>query len=197
MQFTLLWPTGQQTYRIPRNGVRTVPTEGSAEPTLLSEAPAAFGLGPPGEVSITASPLIPGITRLFIHNAHDSYALVKLVVWCFPGDPSPSVHAFFGVLAPHLDTYVIDVPADADHRYEIHSLVAEDDPGLLRDFSEAKRQALASALRPDAIWYAACETGHPFWAGPNHAGYADASADAVAHDESTHNGEATAVVINS
>lgn len=130
MQFTLQWPTGRQTYRIASRGLHLVPVEGSAEPTILSEAPAAFGLGPPGEVTPSVSSTLPGITRLTLHNAHDFYALVKVVVWHFPGSgPSHNTATFFNVIAPHQDTFALDIPLETPGaHYEIQPIEAEDDP---------------------------------------------------------------------
>lgn len=44
-------------------------------------------------------------------------------------------------------------------------------------------------------WYAACETGHPFWSGPERQTYKDAKKDATDHDTATHGGDETAVVL--
>ena len=60
-----------------------------------------------------------------------------------------------------------------------------------------KASALRAALASGTVWYAACESGHPFWSGPDRSTYADADADAKAHDNATHGGEPTAVVLNS
>jgi hypothetical protein len=44
-------------------------------------------------------------------------------------------------------------------------------------------------------WYASCESGHPYWSGPDEDTYSDAQGDAQAHDQSVHGGVATAVVL--
>jgi hypothetical protein len=45
-------------------------------------------------------------------------------------------------------------------------------------------------------WYAACQSGHAFWAGPDRDIYQEAAADARNHDARRHDGEETAVVLN-
>jgi hypothetical protein len=59
---------------------------------------------------------------------------------------------------------------------------------------EDKRKAYKKAMDASS-WYAACESGHPFWAGPDEDLYDDAQADATAHDEATHGGDPTAIVL--
>lgn len=51
---------------------------------------------------------------------------------------------------------------------------------------------------PDAAppFWAACEFGHEFWAGPDRDTYDDAQADATEHDDDVHDGVSTAVVLN-
>jgi hypothetical protein len=60
----------------------------------------------------------------------------------------------------------------------------------------SKRESLRAALADTTIWYAACEYQHPFWSGPDRDSYAKADADAKAHDQAVHGGDATAVVLN-
>ena len=60
----------------------------------------------------------------------------------------------------------------------------------------AKREKLAAAMAPATTWYAACETGHPFWSGPDETTFADAQTDATDHDNKVHGGTPTAVVLN-
>lgn len=44
-------------------------------------------------------------------------------------------------------------------------------------------------------WYASCESGHPYWAGPDETTFADAQADGNTHDQNVHDGVPTAVVL--
>jgi hypothetical protein len=44
-------------------------------------------------------------------------------------------------------------------------------------------------------WYASCESGHPYWSGPDEDKFSDAQADAHTHDQNVHGGVATAVVL--
>jgi hypothetical protein len=60
-----------------------------------------------------------------------------------------------------------------------------------------KKEHLAKAMNGTSSWYAACESGHPFWVGPDHDTYAQAASDATAHDAARHGGVTTAVVLNS
>jgi hypothetical protein len=60
--------------------------------------------------------------------------------------------------------------------------------------SKKKQQQLAAAAASQ--WYAACETGHPFWAGPDRDTYKEAHKDATDHDTAQHGGVETAVVLN-
>ena len=48
----------------------------------------------------------------------------------------------------------------------------------------------------DAHWYAACETGHPFWSGSDRDTYPAAVGDASTHDATNHHGTQTAAVLN-
>jgi hypothetical protein len=45
-------------------------------------------------------------------------------------------------------------------------------------------------------WWAACESGHGFWSGPDRNNYDDATADAREHDKNVHSGVETAVVLD-
>jgi hypothetical protein len=47
-----------------------------------------------------------------------------------------------------------------------------------------------------ADWWAACESGHEFWSGPDRDSYEDAKHDATRHDDDVHSGIETAVVLN-
>jgi len=44
-------------------------------------------------------------------------------------------------------------------------------------------------------WYASCESGHPYWAGPDETTSKDAQVDANTHDQNVHGGVATAVIL--
>lgn len=48
----------------------------------------------------------------------------------------------------------------------------------------------------DESWYAACESGHALWLGPDRAAYKDAQLDATVHDQGVHGGERNAVVLS-
>lgn len=48
---------------------------------------------------------------------------------------------------------------------------------------EKKAHLLHAAATPGTVWYAACESGHIFWAGPNRDGYDEAAKDATEHDK--------------
>jgi len=43
-------------------------------------------------------------------------------------------------------------------------------------------------------WFALCESGHPYWQGPDQTTYEDAKNDAVNHDTANHGGVETAGV---
>lgn len=60
---------------------------------------------------------------------------------------------------------------------------------------EQRRNEFAEASRSN--WYAACESGHPFWVGPDRTTYQLAQQDAAAHDNHAHGGSPTAVVLPS
>ena len=63
--------------------------------------------------------------------------------------------------------------------------------------SEAtKRRVAKKAFSAATIWWAACESGHILWSGPERDTYLKAQADATAHDNSSHGGEPTAAVLN-
>ena len=53
------------------------------------------------------------------------------------------------------------------------------------------RQAMAGGP-----WYAACQSGHGLWMGPDRTTEAEARTDADNHDASRHGGTATALVLN-
>ena len=46
-----------------------------------------------------------------------------------------------------------------------------------------------------STFYAACEFGHDYWTGPERSSYQAARQDALAHDNSVHNGESHAGVL--
>lgn len=58
-----------------------------------------------------------------------------------------------------------------------------------------KKEHLAK-FNASTAFYAACESGHFFWAGPDRSTYADAAKDARDHDSTSHGGSPTAVVLN-
>lgn len=61
---------------------------------------------------------------------------------------------------------------------------------------ETKQRQLKVSLSTDTTWYAACDTGHPFWSGPDESTYNEARHDADGHDKTHHMGVATAIVLN-
>lgn len=61
--------------------------------------------------------------------------------------------------------------------------------------NETKRQRFLKFLS-SAPYYAACESGHVFWSGPDRNTFSEAKADAKKHDDDAHNGEETAVVLD-
>jgi hypothetical protein len=58
---------------------------------------------------------------------------------------------------------------------------------------KAKRM---ETLTSSTTWYAACQSGHPFWAGPDRGSYDAAQGDASKHDDSRHGGKPNAVVLD-
>jgi hypothetical protein len=62
--------------------------------------------------------------------------------------------------------------------------------------SSAKQRQLRVSASAITTWYAACESGHPFWSGPDENTYSDAQKDASGHDNSIHGGVPTAVALN-
>jgi hypothetical protein len=46
------------------------------------------------------------------------------------------------------------------------------------------------------IWWAACESGHELWSGPDRESYDKAKYDAKQHDDDSHSGMETAVVLD-
>jgi hypothetical protein len=139
MQFLLEWPAGPQVYRISGTGAnsfgtgqRTVPFIGN-EPELVKEAPAAFGLGPPGEVMVTQSATgVSGLAQLNLYNAHDVYALVNIVLLLYViGEPNtpPTSLPIFTVVPPHQNVFIYDL-LTSQMSYQIQTLQAEDDPPM-------------------------------------------------------------------
>jgi hypothetical protein len=61
---------------------------------------------------------------------------------------------------------------------------------------DEKRDKLRAFLSANSF-YAACETGHPFWSGQNRPTYREAVKDAKAHDKAVHGGDETATVLQS
>lgn len=76
--------------------------------------------------------------------------------------------------------------------------MANEDQETEADSQKLSEKAEAfGALSPNTSWYAACQSGHAFWAGADRNSYGAAQADATAHDRARHGGSSTAVVINS
>jgi hypothetical protein len=65
---------------------------------------------------------------------------------------------------------------------------------MVSDAKKKKARALRRAVK-NGTWYAACESGHPFWSGKDRDTYQKAQDDATAHDDKVHGGESTAVVL--
>ena len=61
--------------------------------------------------------------------------------------------------------------------------------------TDAKKLDRLKKALTAATWYAACETGHPPYVGPDRPTYQDAQKDATAHDVDKHGAIPTAVVL--
>lgn len=68
--------------------------------------------------------------------------------------------------------------------------------GSMTDSTESHLEQYRGAISRGR-WYAACESGHFFWSGPDRATHKLAAADASSHDEEKHDKEPTAVVLPS
>lgn len=62
--------------------------------------------------------------------------------------------------------------------------------------STLSRQQKLEAFLAAGTFYAACQSGHPFWTGPDRSTYAAAQSDATDHDSEVHGGQSTAVVLS-
>jgi hypothetical protein len=91
---------------------RMVPGSGQFRSSAIIRAsskrrPQRFGLGPPGEVTVTQSSTgVSGLAHLNLHNAHDAYALVNVVLLLYvigQTNTPPSTLSVFTVVAPHQD----------------------------------------------------------------------------------------------
>ncbi len=63
------------------------------------------------------------------------------------------------------------------------------------NFATAEKKAQFAKRKGKKVWYAACETGHPFWAGEDRESQGKAARDATEHDKERHGGVETAVRI--
>ena len=54
----------------------------------------------------------------------------------------------------------------------------------------------ASVAYAAKVWYAACESGHPYWESSTAASYQQAQSYATAHDKAAHDGSPTAAVFS-
>ena len=57
-----------------------------------------------------------------------------------------------------------------------------------RSFATAGKAAIYRSFINSSTWYAACEEGHFFWAGPDRHSVAEAEADAANHNQRKHAG---------
>jgi hypothetical protein len=64
-------------------------------------------------------------------------------------------------------------------------------------FATPEKERAFRARQNSTTWYAACETYHPYWAGPDRATEDEATADGHAHDVRKHGGEETAIIFSS
>lgn len=64
-----------------------------------------------------------------------------------------------------------------------------------RSFATPEKAAIYRAYINSSSWYAACEAGHFFWAGPDRLTFAEAEADALNHNERKHGCQHPAIVL--
>jgi hypothetical protein len=60
-----------------------------------------------------------------------------------------------------------------------------------------RQEEIERLFRARKDWHAVCDSGHPFWTGPVRHTPHQANHDAHRHDDESHDGQRTAVVISS